>query len=90
MNKEEGSVREVTERHLEREYGEIEAAIALVRSGRASVVSISGLHFGEAVLRRIHSAGDDWGVSIDPQWWPDDQGCDIVVRARVGERRTAR
>ncbi len=90
MNRDEGSVRQVTERHLEREYGEIEAAIELVRSGRASVVSVSGLQFGEAVIRRIHSAGGDWGVTVDPQWWPDDAGCDVVVRALDAERRTAR
>jgi hypothetical protein len=90
MDNEERSVRQVTERHLEREYAEIEAAIALVRSGRASVVSISGLHFGEAVLHRIHAAGGDWGVTVDPQWWPDDAGCDIVVRALDAARRTAR
>jgi hypothetical protein len=90
MDKEEGSVRQVTERHLEREYCEIEAAIALVRSGRVSVVSLTGLHFGEAVLRRIHAAGGDWGVTIDPRWWPDDAGCDVVVRAGDAARRTAR
>jgi hypothetical protein len=90
MNKEEGSVREVTARHLEREYCEIEAAIALVRSGRVSVVSLTGLHFAEAVVRRIHDAGGDWGVAVDQRWWPDDTGCDVEVRAWNDERETAR
>jgi transposase len=90
MNRDEGSVRQVTERHLEREYREIEAAIELVRSGGASVVSVTGLQFGEAVLHRIHAAGGDWGVTVDPQWWPDDSGCDIVIRAPDAARRTDR
>ncbi len=71
-------------RRLERECEKVDAAIALVRSGAAALVSITGLRFGDAVLRRVRATGADRGVALEPRWWPDDEGCDIVVRATRG------
>jgi len=65
---------------LDRELGEVEAAIALVRSGVAAEVSVTNLRFGEEVLRQIRARGADHGVLLEPIPWPEDAGCDIDVR----------
>jgi len=69
---------------LEREFREVEAAIALVRAGAAAVVSLTGLRFGEAIFQRLRATGGDAGVVLEPTWWPADEGCDVVVRAARG------
>jgi hypothetical protein len=67
-------------REVDRELAEVEAAIALVRSGGAAEVSITNLRFGEEVLRQIRARGADRGVRLEPLPWPEDTGCDIDVR----------
>ena len=67
-------------RELDRELAEVEAAIALVRSGGAAEVSLTNLRFGEEVLRQIRARGADRGVRLEPLPWPEDTGCDIDVR----------
>jgi hypothetical protein len=68
------------ERELDRELAEVEAAIALVRSGAAAEVSVANLRFGEEVLRQVRGRGADRGVRLDPLQWPEDEGCDLRVR----------
>jgi hypothetical protein len=68
------------ERELDRELAEVEAAIALVRSGGAAEVSVTNLRFGEEVLRQVRARGADRGVRLEPLPWPEDTGCDIDVR----------
>lgn len=75
---------DAAERRLERECEEVDAAIALVRSGAAAVVSLTGLRFGEAIFRRLQATGGDAGVVLEPTWWPADEGCDVIVRAARG------
>lgn len=84
MNRQDATGPGPAERLLQHEYVEVEAAIAMVREGNASVVSVTGLRFGEAVVRRLRAAHADRGVVLEPQWWPDDEGCDIVVRRSDG------
>jgi hypothetical protein len=77
-----------TEQELEREVAEVENAMALVRSGGASVVSVANLRFGEQVLAQIRAAGGDWGVRLEALPWPEDAGCDLEVRRVDGRRRS--
>lgn len=65
---------------LDREIAEAEAAIALVRSGAAAVVSLANMRYGEEVLRQIRARGADRGVRLEARPWPEDVGCDIDVR----------
>jgi hypothetical protein len=62
------------------EVREVESAIALVRSGAATRVTLTGLRFAEAVLRQLSPEAEREGVALDPLYWADDSGCDVVVR----------
>jgi hypothetical protein len=68
------------ERELEREIAEVEAAIALVRAGASVEVTVANLSFGEEVLQQLRMRGVDRGVRLEPIPWPEDSGCDILVR----------
>lgn len=75
---------EETRRRLTSEVTEVQGAIALVASGAASRVTIGGLRFGEQVARRFRADAASKGVRLDPLPWPEDAGCDLVVR-RIDE-----
>jgi hypothetical protein len=68
-----------TAQRLASELHDVEAAIALVRSGAATRVSLTGLRFGEAVIERLRDEADRAGVALDPLYWPEDAGCDLTV-----------
>jgi hypothetical protein len=68
------------ERELDRELAEVEAAIALVRAGSSVEVTVANLSFGEQVLQQLRLRGGDRGVRLEALPWPEDSGCDIVVR----------
>jgi hypothetical protein len=72
------------ERQLDREIAEVEAAIALVRSGVATAIGVANLRFGEEVLHHFEVAGIDRAVRLEPHWWPEDGGCDLDVRRADG------
>ena len=74
------SASELIAREVDREIAEVEAAIALVRSGGAPDVSITNLRFGEEVLSQIRARGADRGVVLEPLPWPEDTGADVNVR----------
>jgi hypothetical protein len=59
---------------------EVESAISLVASGAASRVTLTGLSFGEAVMARFGSVAAAAGVVLDPMPWPEDAGCDLIIR----------
>jgi hypothetical protein len=71
---------EETRRRLTSEVGEVESAIELVASGSASRITLTGLRFGEAVADRFRAQAGAKGVQIDALPWPDDAGCDLIVR----------
>jgi hypothetical protein len=71
---------EETRRRLTSEVTEVESAIALVASGTASRVTLTGLRFGEAVASRFRVDAQSKGVRIEPIPWPDDVGCDLIVQ----------
>ena len=73
-----------TRRRLTSEVAEVEGAIALVASGSASRVTLSGLKFGEQLAGRFRVEARSQGVVLEPIPWPEDAGCDLIVR-RIDE-----
>jgi hypothetical protein len=71
---------EETRRRLTSEVGEVESAIALVASGSASRITLTGLRFGEALADRFGVDAQLKGVLLEALPWPDDTGCDLTVR----------
>ena len=69
-----------TRRRLEREIEEVTAGIALVASGAASRVAVAGMQFGEELIERLHGHAERNGVRLDAEPWPEDRGCDLVIR----------
>lgn len=74
----------VTRHRLELEERELLAAIGLVEVDAAARVSLTGLRFGEQLLRRFRAEATRRGVHLEATWWPEDSGCDLLVR-RSGE-----
>lgn len=75
---------DIAERGLQREYAEVQTAIAVVRSGAARSVSLAGLRFGEAVVERLGANGSDGETSdldVSVELAPDPGGevYDILV-----------
>jgi hypothetical protein len=75
---------EETRRRLTSEVGEVESAIALVASGSASRITLTGLRFGEALADRFRADAESNGIRIETLPWPDDVGCDLIVRTIDG------
>jgi len=69
-----------TRHRLASEITEVESAMALVVSGSASRVTLSGLRFGEQLARRFEADARASGLRLDPILWPEDAGCDLIVR----------
>lgn len=65
---------------LEVEMRELRAAIDLVEVDAAARVSLTGLCFGEQLLRRFRADATRRGVRLEATWWPEDAGCDLIVR----------
>ena len=74
----------VAERRLELELREVRAAIDIVEVDAAECISLTGLRFGEQLLRRLRAEAARKGVRLEATWWPEDSGCDLLVR-RSGE-----
>ncbi len=75
---------EETRRRLASEVAEVESALALVASGQASSVTLTGLRFGEQLARRFRAEAHSSGLRLEPLPWPEDAGCDLTVR-RIDE-----
>jgi hypothetical protein len=74
------SERQTTAQRLASEIREVQAAIALVRSGAATTVSLAGLRFAEPVVRELAAEAERDGIALVPIYWPEDAGCDVTVR----------
>ena len=61
---------EETRRRLTSEVAEVESAIALVASGQASRVTLTGLKFGEQLARRFRAEARSRGLRLEPLPWP--------------------
>jgi hypothetical protein len=72
--------RDDTERRLDVELGDVRAAIALVARGAATRVTVGGLRFGEQVVALLRAEARAKGVVLDPNYWFEDSGCDVIAR----------
>ena len=75
---------EETRRRLTSEVAEVEGAMEMVASGTASRVTLAGLKFGEQLAGRFRSEALSKGVALEPIPFPEDAGCDLIVR-RIDE-----
>ena len=75
---------EETRRRLAAEVQEVRGALVLVASGGASRVTLTGLRFGDELTSRFRPDAEAAGVLLEPIFWPDDAGCDLIVR-RIDE-----
>jgi hypothetical protein len=75
---------EETRRRLTSEVAEVEGAMTLVASGAASRITLTGLKFGEQVAHRFRAEAQSMGLRLEPILWPEDAGCDLIVR-RIDE-----
>jgi len=69
-----------TRRRLSSEVAEVESAMALVASSSATRITIGGLRFGGQLAERFSAIARSKGLRLEPLPWPDDSGCDLVVR----------
>ena len=80
MDEREPSSGTLSELSLEREHQQVMTAIKFVASGGAVSVSLSGLRFAQQLLEGCSAEAASSGVLLEPRWWPEDAGCDLVVR----------
>jgi hypothetical protein len=73
-----------THRRLTSEVAEVEGAIAMVASNSASRITLAGLKFGEEIAQRFAADALARGVVLQPIPFPEDAGCDLIVR-RIDE-----
>ena len=69
------------ENQLAGEYRQVATAVALVARQPGTRVVVAGLRFGEQLLTACASLAADSEVLLEPLWWPDDAGCDLLVRS---------
>ena len=66
--------------HIGEALVSIRAAIDVVREGVATRVTVHA-EAGEQVLPAARALARASGLAIEPIWWPDRSGCDIVISA---------
>jgi len=69
----------LNEQSLEREHHQVMTAIRLVAGGGAPRVYLAGLHYAQQLLEGCAEEARANGVELEPRWWPEDAGCDLVV-----------
>lgn len=70
----------------------VRAAIEVVAGGAASRVTVRvTVHAlaAEQILPAARVMADAAGVALEPNWWTDDPGCDIVISAAQVSRPRA-
>jgi hypothetical protein len=67
---------------LEHEISLVNGSIALLASGGAVRVTLTGLRFGERILPTAQISARTLGVVVRPLWRPAGAGCDIAVEPR--------
>lgn len=66
--------------HIGEALASTRAAIEVVASGAATRVTVQAID-AEQILPAARALARAAGVSIEPIWWPDDAGVDLVITA---------
>ncbi len=66
-------------RTLEHELELVRSAIAMVSSGGAPRISLSGLRFGDELVEPAQRMALEAGVRVVPVWSTDEAGLDLTV-----------
>lgn len=74
---------EQVEAQLDREIELVRGAILMVASGGSRRLTVSGIRFGEAVIRICRPLATSADVTIEPLWRAEETGCDVVVRTQT-------
>jgi hypothetical protein len=65
------------------ELADVEASIAMVASGVASNMTLTGLRFGQQVAERLTASAASRGVELEASFWPDDTLADIHLTRSI-------
>jgi hypothetical protein len=72
---------------LAAEVADVEASIAMVASGAASHITLTGLRFGQQVTERLAASAAKQGVHLEASFWPEDSVCDVHISRAADEDR---
>ena len=64
---------------LASEVADVEAAIALVRSGVATTITLTSLRFAQQLSDSLAAAAAAQGVHLEASFWPEDDLGDLLV-----------
>jgi hypothetical protein len=76
-----------TTEKLAGELADVEASIALVSSGVASSITLTGLRFGQQLVDRFGPSAVLKGVELEASFWPEESACDVHIRRAGGPNR---
>jgi hypothetical protein len=71
---------DLTTEKLAGELADVEASIALVASGVASSITLTGLRFGQQLVDRLGPSAARDGVELEASFWPEESACDVHIR----------
>ena len=64
---------------LASEVADVDAAIALVRSGVATEITLTGLRFAQRLADSLRAAAASEGVHLKASFWPEDDLGDLRI-----------
>jgi len=70
---------------LASEVADVGAAIALVRSGVATTITLTSLRFAQQLSDSLAAAAAAQGVRLEASFWPEDDLGDLLV-SRIVDR----
>lgn len=73
-----------TER-LASEVADVRASIAMIRSGVATNITLTGLRFSQQLAERLGAAAAAQGVLLEASFWPEEENGDLHV-SRLARR----
>jgi hypothetical protein len=75
-----------TER-LASEVADVRASIAMIRSGVATNITLTGLRFSQQLAERLGAAAAAQGVLLEASFWPEEENGDLHVTTLAGRER---
>ncbi len=79
MNRDQTAEFDPATERLAGELADVEASIALVSSGVATQVTLTGMRFGQQLTDHFQGLAAREGVGIEATFWPEDTACDIHI-----------